>query len=58
MITVTLTDDRRKTTLQEEHFHRNLNFVISPMANPLNLNPTYFFYFFTNLPMIAYIIEI
>ena len=43
-------------TLQEPHFHWNLNFAISLMANSLNLNSAYN-YVFRNLSMIAYMIE-
>ena len=44
-------------TLQEEKFHRNLNFAISLMANSLKLIFAYH-YTFRNLTMIAHIIEI
>ena len=40
--------------LQEENFHWNLNFAISPMANLLNLNSAC--YVFRNLTIKAYII--
>ena len=41
-------------TQQEEKFHLNLNFAISPMANLLNLYSAYI-EIFTILLMIAYI---
>ena len=41
---------------REENFHWNSNIVISLMANSLNLNSAYL-KIFTNLSMIAYIIE-
>ena len=44
-------------TLQEENFHRSLNFAISLMANLLNSNSTYW-YIFRNLSMRAYRIVI
>ena len=42
-------------TLQEENFHRNLNFAISQMTNLLNCNSMYY-YIFENISMIAYYI--
>ena len=45
-----------KYTLQEENFHGNLNFAISPMTNSLNFYSAYY-YIFRNLSMIAYLIE-
>ena len=45
------------STLKEENFYWNLNFVISLMANSLNLKFAYSF-IFRNLSTIAYIIEI
>ena len=45
-------------TLKEKYFHWNLKFAISLMAKSLTLNSAYYYIFFMNLPMIAYIIEI
>ena len=43
--------------LQEENFHIHLNFPILLMTNSLNLNLVYYF-IFSKLSMIAYLIEI
>ena len=49
--------DEIQSTLQEENFHRNLNFAISLMTNLVNLNSTYY-YIFRYLSMTAYFIKI